>query len=115
MHDKVTKMGPKWGPKCIIFDPRAGSEGVSVLGVCLWWSGVPFGVRFGSLLVPCRGSFSGAFSGGVWGASWGPRHQGALGEGRIGGGSEEYRGRVGLRMVARHGSWGPLKNSKTLN
>ena len=27
MDETVTKNGPKWGPKCIIFGPTAGSEG----------------------------------------------------------------------------------------
>ena len=86
---------------------------MSVLGVCLWWFGVPFGVRFGSLLAPFRGPFSESFPGGVWGASWGPRHQGVLdgGWGRMGGGSGE-----GEYTDARS-AWllGALKRSKILS
>ena len=105
-----TKSGPKW----ITFGPKVGSEGAAVLGVTFWRFGVPFGIRFGSVLAHFRGPFSGCFSGGVWGGSWGARHHSGEDEGRMRGGSGEDWGRVGIRILVWDGSWGPLKDQRSL-
>ena len=98
-----SKMDHFWSKSGLRRGGRSGGAFLVVRGA-IWG---PFWVLFGS------------FSGSVFGVLFGGRLGGllvasALDEGRIRGGSGEDQGRVSIRMPARDGSWGPLKDQRYL-